>query len=761
MAESRAQRWGRAVARRHRSVLAVWLALFLGCAALYPSLQHALGAPNYGIDGAESSRAAKLIEQRFAAHGAEQDVIVFSAPARTAMQPEFRAVVQRALAVTRAQSYVRGVAGPYDRGARGRIAADGHAAIALVGIAGEARQLVTRSERLQHAVAATEGAGVHVWLTGYSPIANDITTVEHEDVERAETIGLPVALLILLLALGTLTAALIPIALAISGLTLTFGVLALLSRGLTFDSSLTTVVTMIGVGIGIDYALFIVSRYREELAIATRRVREGAHAGGRGAEGGRDPNGEEEREIVEEAIGAAIASSGKTVLVSGAIVGLALSTLVVIRAPVFRELALGAFTVVTCTVISALTLLPAVLALLGRRINSLSLPARMQPPDSRGESTGAGGWNRWARAVMRRPVTAAATSGLVLILAATPLSKLHTGIDFGIASLSDTPSGKGAEVLGRSFGAGALAPIEIVLSAPAGSGPRPASVLAQRTAALARELQRDRANVAGLSAVSSNDAQLLTVAPAGAVDSSLAEHLVRHIRAVLAPPLRANGGPAIVVGGASAKIVDLSNETRAKFPLVLGLILALSLIFLTVAFRSLVLPVKAVMMNVLATAATVGVLVLVFQDGHGSGLLNFTSTGYIQVYLPLSVFALLFGLSMDYEVFLIRRMQETWRATHDNQRAVATGLAHTARPISAAAAIMVAVFGSFVTANVLELKEYGFGLALAIALDATLIRLVLVPALMRLLGERNWWFPGRSGHPLGIPRGERVGQAVD
>jgi RND superfamily putative drug exporter len=738
MPEAPAQRWGRAIARRHRTVLAVWLVLFLGCAALYPSLQHALGAPNYGIDGAESSRAAQLLEQRFAAHGAEQDVIVFSAPARAAEEPAFRSVVGRALAIARRQSYVRGIAGPYDPHARGRIARDGHAAIALVGISGDARQLVNRTERLQHDVAAVQGSGVHVWLTGYSPIASDITAVEHDDVERAETIGLPVALLILLLALGALVAALIPIVLAISGLVLTFGVLALLSHALTFDSSLTTVVTMIGVGIGIDYSLFIVSRFREELALGRRRAQADTGTG--------DSAGKGDDELVEEAIGAAIASSGKTVLVSGVIVALALSTLVVIRAPVFRELALGAFTVVSCTVISALTLLPAILAMLGPRINAVSLPARMQPADTRGENAGTGGWARWARAMMRRPIGAVAISGLVLILAATPVSKLQTGIDFGIASLAGTPSGKGADVLGRSFGAGALAPIEVVVNDPGGAKGRVAS----STAALARELRRDRTDVAGLSLTASSDAQLLTVAPASAVDSSRAEHLVRYIRDTLAPPLRASGGPEIVVGGASAKIVDLSNETRAKFPLVLALILTLSLLFLIVAFRSVVLPVKAVMMNLLATAATVGVLVLVFQEGHGAGLLDFTSTGYIQVYLPLSVFALLFGLSMDYEVFLIRRMQETWRATHDNQRAVATGLAHTARPISAAAAIMVAVFGSFVTANVLELKEYGFGLAFAIALDATVIRLVLVPALMRLFGHWNWWLPTR-GAPVPAP----------
>jgi RND superfamily putative drug exporter len=243
------------------------------------------------------------------------------------------------------------------------------------------------------------------------------------------------------------------------------------------------------------------------------------------------------------------------------------------------------------------------------------------------------------------------------------------------------------------------------------------------------------------------DAELLTVAPRTSIDSYDSEQLVRRIREELVPPVLAGGGLDVAVGGASAKIVDLSNETDAKAPLVIALILALSLLFLTVVFRSLVLPVKAVLMNLLATGATVGIVILIFQEGHGERLLHFTSTGFIQVYLPLSIFALLFGLSMDYEIFLIRRMRETWLQTQDNELAVATGVEHTARPISAAAAIMVAVFGSFTTANVLELKQFGLGLALAIAIDATLVRLVLVPALMRLFGARNWWLPRRLSRP--------------
>jgi RND superfamily putative drug exporter len=226
-----------------------------------------------------------------------------------------------------------------------------------------------------------------------------------------------------------------------------------------------------------------------------------------------------------------------------------------------------------------------------------------------------------------------------------------------------------------------------------------------------------------------------------AIDSPAASALVRRIRSVLAPSVQVEGAPQVLVGGATAQFVDLAAETEAKLPLVVGLVLGAAFVFLLVAFRSLLLPLKAVLMNLLATGATVGLVVLVFQHGFGEGLFGFTSPGYIQVYLPLSVFVLLFGLSMDYEVFLVGRMREVWERTGDNRLAVASGLQHTARPITAAAAIMVAVFGSFLTADVLELKQFGFALAIGIAIDATLIRMVLVPALMRCFGHWNWWLP--------------------
>jgi putative drug exporter of the RND superfamily len=729
MNDSSIYRWGRVMARRRRAVIGLWAAVLVGCAALYPSLHDALGAPDYGVLGSESAHAADVIEERFPDYGSEQDVIVFQSTIHQANQPAFRHIVGQALRAAEAQTFVKKIVSPYAPNAPGLISKDRHAAIAPVGIAGDPRQLVDRTESLQDEMDRAAGRGVEVWVTGYSPVAGTLSKISQEDVKRAETFGLPVALVFLLFALGAAVAAAVPLTFAGLGLLLTYGVFALLATAFNFDQFLVTIATMIGVGIGIDYALFIVSRFREELA----------HQAGEGS-------GEVD---VDHAVGVAIATSGHTVLVSGLIVGVALTSLFVISAPIFYEFAIGAATVALCMILISCTLLPAVLAMLGSRINRGGLPQRLQPRDAHPVSGDEQGpWGRLAMTVMRHAKLAASLTIAILLLAAVPLLDIDYGVDFGFTALADTPAGQGQEVLATSFGPGALAPIEVVTS---GRGGTPLDRRGEeRTAALARELRKDDA-VARLTAVKGEGAMLLSVQATTAIDAPDTEKLVRDIRETLAPPIEADGGPEVSVGGATARVADLSDETLAKFPLVLALVLGLSFMTLLFVFRSIVLPIKAVVMNLLATAATVGLTVLVFQEGIGEGLLGFESAGFIQVYLPLTVFALLFGLSTDYEIFLISRMQETWRATHDNELAVAAGVEHTARVISTAAAIMVIVFGSFLTASFLELKEYGFALALAIALDATLIRLVLVPALMHLFGARNWWLPFAGTETAGRP----------
>jgi RND superfamily putative drug exporter len=567
---------------------------------------------------------------------------------------------------------------------------------------------------------------VAAYLTGYSPITNDQTAVESADSERAESVGMPIAFIVMVVAFGAVAAAVLPMLLSMAGLVLTFGVIYLLSFGFHFDAFLLTIVTMIGTGIGIDYAMFVVSRFREEMA------RRGVTRGG-----------ERRSAEIAEAAGAAVATSGRTVLFSGVVVAISVCSLYMMDAPVFREISTGVLISVICTLAAALTLLPAVLAVLGPRVGAGALPERWRPADVRaGAHVERGVWARWAHLVMRRPVVFGLVAAAILVAAALPVTGLKYGIDLGTASLDGRPTAKAQAVLDRSFSAGAVSPVQVVVTGPDGAALDAAG--RQNAARLAAAIRRDH-RIADVETVPGSGRVLINAVPSVPIDSTKATGLVKDIRHDLAP--RA-AGQQVLVGGATATFVDLSKETTGKLPYVMALVLGLSLLFLLAVFRSVALPIKAVAMNLLVTAAAVGLTVAVFQHGHGEGLLGFTSTGFLQVYLPITVFVLLFGLSMDYEVFLIRRMREAWDDGHDNAAAVATGIEHTARPIAAAAAIMVAVFGGFLTAGILELKEFGLSLAVAIALDATLVRLVLVPALMRLLGDWNWWLPGRIGRRL-------------
>ncbi|WP_342214965.1 MMPL family transporter [Nocardia cyriacigeorgica] len=338
---------------------------------------------------------------------------------------------------------------------------------------------------------------------------------------------------------------------------------------------------------------------------------------------------------------------------------------------------------------------------------------------------------------MRRPVLFGTAAVAVFVIAAFPVFGIRYGLDMGTSALDDTPTGRATTALTTNFPAGALSPVEIIATGP---GDTPLSGDApERVNRFLTEIAGDE-RIATVLPTQLNDGRVLAMAiPSVAFDSMEATNLIRDLRTAAADA----AGVEVRIGGSTAEFVDLSDEMTTKLPLVVALVLTASLIFLIAAFRSIALPVKAIAMNLLATGAALGITVAVFQWGLGENLLDFTSPGFVQVYLPTVVFALLFGLSMDYEVFLIRRMREYWDATGNNQHAVAAGLTHTARPITAAAAIMIAIFASFLTADILELKQLGLALAVAVFLDAALIRLVLVPALMRLLGDWNWWLPTR------------------
>ncbi|WP_235214936.1 MMPL family transporter [Rhodococcus opacus] len=714
--------WGVAMARHRRVVLAVWAALLVGCAAAYPMLENRLGAPDFSVKGSESTEVDRLLTTYFPQFGVEQDVIVFQSPTRTADSPEFKTVVDRTLEAAQQVPGVRSVIGPYTGDPGAQISDDRRVAIAVVGLDGDTPQRATVAEQLQSVVQGGNTGDVDAAVTGYSPVQNDVTEIQNADVQGAETIGIPVALVLLVLALGALVAAIVPIGVAVAGLLVAVGVMLAMSTLTTFDSLVVSMATMIGIGVGIDYAMFIVSRFREELARAgvTRR---------------------DSRSEIADAVGRSLMTTGKTIIASGLIVMISLCSLVVMQAPIFRGIALAVATAVVSTLIVSLTLLPALLATLGPAVNRGALPQRMRAAESTPADPGKSGrWARWAYAMMARPVMFGGLAVAVLVLAAMPIFGIRYGLDMGTSALEDTPAGRASTALTANFPPGSLSPIEIVATGPGESALTAEGVA--RIDQLVGGVARDDRVDAVLPAQEGAGRLLISVVPRVPFDSMVAGELVRDLRAAADNSAR-DGGPVILIGGSTAEFVDISDEMTTKLPLVIALVLGSSLVFLIAAFRSLVLPVKAIAMNLLATGAALGITVAVFQWGIGESLLDFVSPGFLQVYLPTVVFVILFGLSMDYEVFLIGRMREYWESSHDNQYSVAAGITHTARPITAAAAIMVVVFGSFVTADVLELKQLGLALAVAVAIDAVIVRLVLVPALMRLFGKWNWWFPHR------------------
>jgi len=724
-------RCGRAVARWRWLVLAVWLLALIGCAVAYPQLSRHLQGPDYSVTGSESAAVEHLVRSHFSQLGSEQDALVFATATGTVDDPAVRTIVAATLDAVRAEPGVATAIGPFDMFAQGQVSADRRAAVAVVGLDGTARTNMAVAKRLQRVVTSHTRDGVAVSLTGFSPTSNDLGRIENADAERSESIGLPVALIVLIVALGSVVAGVLPLLAAGAGLLSAFGVITALSTGLTFDAMLVVVATMIGTGIGIDYSLFVIARIREEMdrrAVVDRRQ----HA------------------EIADAVGVGLATAGRTIAISGLILMIAMCSLLFVHSPVFHEITIGIIATVLCVLLVALTLVPAIVAVLGPWLNRLGVrglrPIRRARP---GEPRPDRPWRRWAYLVMGRPVVFGAMVTVVLVVALLPVAGLRYGIDYGLRSLADTPSGRANTVLQQDFSPGLMSPIQIVATAPGGGPIGPGG---ERTIQRFESLLRSDARVVAVAPDTEQGRRLWLAVPRDPVDSNAALTLVRDLRR----EARALSDPDVhvLVGGATAMSVDVSDETTSALPWVLVAVLALTLVFLAVVFRSAVLPIKAVLMNLLSTGAALGITIAIFQWGWGQSALGFTSVGYLQVYLPITVFVVLFGLSMDYEVFLLGRMKESWdeRSTREgsadpsaantrNVEAVADGIEHTAGPITAAAVIMVVVFASFVSADVLELKEFGVALSVAVAIDAVLVRMVLVPAFMKLLGRWNWW-PG-------------------
>lgn len=737
-------RLGYAMASHPWPVIAIWIVFFVGSGLLLPRFLDTLTGFPVAVNGSESQLMEQMIQQKFSRSYTEQDLIVFNSPTQTVYDVQYQRVIASAVRNVSSVPGVANVISPLDPQADNQVSSDGHAAAALISLRGDALTLQKLAPKITQAAQRAATAGIHVNVTGEAEIMSDMAVQETQDLALAERIGLPIALLVLLVAFGSLVAAGLPLLLAGIGITVTFGLLSLATFVTTFDLFVETVVTMIGLGVGIDYSMFIITRFREELA--------------RGSD-------------THEAIAMTIATSGKVIFFSGLTVLLSLASLLLVNMKLFADMSIGAMMTVGIMVTVALTLLPAVLGLAGRHINRLAIPflrRTVEQPDP-----DHGFWARWAHGIMRYPVFWTSVTVLVLLVLIIPVTQLNLGLDLGINTLADRSSGQGVAVLQRYFSPGVLSPIQIVVEDPRGPlNDQDLNVVARLTSQLETNknvirvesitTMLDRAvrnhSAATLSALAvqpqmakalgyvvnlgqGNNVTVIDAVPRVASDSNAATQLVRQLRSTTIPRSKGQVPLTILVGGMTAQIVDMTDESAQKIPLVIGVVLALAFLLLMLVFRSLFLPLKAIILNLLSVGAAYGMLVFVFQQGTGQYIFHFTPVGNVQVYLPLLTFALLFGLSMDYEVFMIGRMKEEWERTGHNEIAVARGLQHTARAITSAAAIMVAVFLSFAFTSMLEIQETGFALAAAIFVDATIIRVLLVPAAMRLMGRWNWWFP--------------------
>ncbi|MER6716136.1 MULTISPECIES: MMPL family transporter [unclassified Streptomyces] len=737
-------RWGAWCARHAWKVVVAWVIVLVGAGLLLPRFTDSLTGSSLKVEGSDSARVEALLTEQFDTPVTEDALVVFDSSTLRADSGAYRQAVTETLGALQRQDGVVEVENPYTAENPALYSSDRRTVAAPIGLGGDERDRQDTVPVLQDTLDdLTADAPVRAYLTGPSALNAAVVEQQDKDIAQAESIGLPIALVVLLLAFGTVLAAGLPLVLGVVALLTTFGVLGALSGLVGFDVFVQAVVTMLGLALGIDYCLFAVTRQREELAAR---------------------NGD-----VPASVGATMATAGKAVLFSGCTVVISVAGLMVVRAPVFRTMALGVMIAVAVMLVVAVTLLPAVLGLLGTRINRFAVPGLKRALER--TDTSRSMWARWTGVVMRRPVLIGGLTSVVLVLAIVPVSQLKLGFDVGASAVSDAPAGKGYELVDDKFVPGAATPLQIVVHTPEGRlGDRELDALERFSERLRNhpevsdvvslsDVLRDQggtADAATLRAAVAADSDgalerlvspdtrttAMLVMSRSAADSEESVSLVHWIRQTAVPEtIGAAPGLSAYVGGLSGQTVDISEEVERSTPLVLLVVLGLSFVLLLLAFRSVLLPLSAIVMNLLSVGAAFGLLTLVFQEGIGGSLFDVSSTGFIQAYLPLLTFVILFGLSMDYEVFLISRMKEEWGRTQDNSRAVIEGVAHTAKVITAAAAIMVVIFAAFMLTKVSEVKQMGFALAVAVLLDATLVRVVLVPALMRLLGHYNWWMP--------------------
>ncbi|HET6997435.1 MAG TPA: MMPL family transporter [Solirubrobacterales bacterium] len=706
--------------RRRRWVLAVWVVIVVAALPFASKQTEHLTGGGFDVPGSQSKAVTESMQGAFARESGGVAVLLRAEPSASAA--ERAAAVDR---VRREVAKVEGISLP-PAVARRSEAQLQRAGTTLIPLASSVPpdDLIDPAVDLREALdPGTVEAGVTTYLAGQPTVWAGMQELSKEDLAKAEASGFPIVALILLVVFGSLAAAVLPLTLGFVSVIVTGALIYFISLQMTTSVFVTNMASMIGIGVAIDYSLFILARYREE-----RRD-------------GRD---------CDAARSEALATSGLAVAFSGLAVIVSLAGLWMVDNQALRSMALGAMTVVAVSILTATTLLPALIAMLGDRVMPGGLVARVlrffkytvfrrpRPLAGAAVPAGPGFWDRWARRVMARPVLAVVGSAAVLLLLASPLLSIETGT----AALQQFPKDSdvrvGNELASQQLGGGAD-PIQFVATFPA----PPERAVSDRAAVFefATELRRQPGVNAVAAPVYAGDSVLIEATSTAESDSEAATALVDRLRDSFVPTTALAAAATVDIGGETARTDDVRAQISGSLWKIVGFVLALSFIVLMVMLRSLLLPLKAVLMNLLSIGAAFGVLVVVFQWGWFDSVLGFESLGALDtINVPL-IFAIVFGLSMDYEVFLMSRIRERYLIHGDNERAVAEGLSSSARTISSAALIMTSVFAVFVLTGVPSIKELGLGCAVAIALDATLVRLILVPAAMKLMGKWNWWMP--------------------
>ncbi len=714
--------------RHRRLVVLFWVAALV----VVSLISQAVGSDysnSFSLPKTESSDAIHLLQAASPKVSGDVDQIVFSTSGSTTVtDPAVMARISAMLVKVAKVPHVSNIVSPYGQTASTHVSRDQRVAFATVTFDKQAQNLSTKvATDLVNTARSADGPGLQVAVSGQ--LAEEAVRPSF----GGTGVGVLLAAIVLLLVFGSLFAMALPLVSALASLGTAVGLIGLLSNVMKMPEFSTTLVLLIGLGVGIDYALFIVTRHRQGLIA------------------GHDP---------ETSIVNAVNTSGRAVLFAGIIVCIALLGMFALGVSFLYGLAVAAALGVALTMIAALTLLPALLGFIGPRVLSRRQKASLAKDGPRVVGTGTKGfWPRWADIVQRRPLVPAAVALVLIVVIALPFFSLRLGsADQGNDPVGSTTR-QAYDMLAKGFGPGFNGPLELVAVVHDAADRNALDRVVSDVAT-----QPDVARVAPpvlIPSAGGRDVALVNVYPASAPQDAATTTLIHHLRQQTIPAAVAGSGLTVLVGGTTAIFIDFAHVLSAKLPLFIGLVVLLSFLLLSVVFRSVVIPLVSAAMNLLSIGAAFGILVSVFQWGWLGSVFGINRAGPIEAFLPVMLFAILFGLSMDYQVFLVTRIHEEWLKSGDNRVAVRNALAATGKTITAAALIMILVFASFILGGERVIKEFGLGLAGGIFIDAVVIRMAVVPAVMLLIGRANWWFPNSLDRVLPHIGFERTGDASE